>query len=69
MPVGNDAGGTDNLARERAADVVPSRTRTLHTMLVALGLSLAVAAVPSVAKLNPATGANTGYLRFPDPGR
>jgi hypothetical protein len=36
--------------------VVPFRTRTLRTLLVALGLSVAVAAVPAVASASIALG-------------
>jgi len=56
VPVGNDAGGTNNLARERAADVVLFRKRTLRPLLVALGLSLAMAAVPTVASASIGLG-------------
>jgi hypothetical protein len=41
---------------ERAADVVPFRKRTLRTMLVALGLSMAVAADPTVASASIGLG-------------
>ena len=52
MPVGNDAGGTNNLARERAADVVPSRKRTLRTNAPGPG----AVSRPGIGAINPATG-------------
>src|SRR4029453_17489316 len=46
----------DRSGRQGAPDVVPFRTRTLRTVLVALGLSVAVAAVPAVASASIALG-------------
>ena len=49
------AGGT-TFAREGATDLVPFSKRTLRTMLAALGLSVAVVAVPAVASASIALG-------------
>src|SRR4029453_10959634 len=46
----------DRSGRQGASDVVPFRTRTLRTVLVALGLSVAGAAVPAVASASIALG-------------
>jgi hypothetical protein len=50
-----DAGGAPSWS-EGAAKLVPFSKRTLRTMLVALGLSMVVAAVPTVASASIALG-------------
>jgi hypothetical protein len=45
-----------NLAREGTTDVVPFSKRTLRTMLVAVGLSMVMAAVPTVGSASIALG-------------
>src|SRR4029450_3267313 len=46
----------DRSGRQGAANLVPFRTPTLRTLLAALGLSVAVAAVPAVASASIALG-------------
>jgi len=48
--------------RQGASDVVPFRKRTLRTLLVALGLSVAVAAVPAVASAGLWVGGDTNRI-------
>ena len=55
VPVGHGR-RWDRSVRQGASDVVLFRTRTLRTLLVALGLSVAVAAVPTVASASIALG-------------
>src|SRR5918996_1202993 len=55
VPVGHGR-RWDRPGRQGASDVVPFRKRTLRTLLVALGLSVAVAAVPAVASASIALG-------------